>query len=47
MAYARGRGRASHLVKDQSRAKKDVIKGKQISIDRALRAVNSHKKGKR
>ena len=46
-ASARGRGRVSLLAKAQSRAKKDVLEGKQILIDRALRAVNSCKKGSR
>ena len=44
---ARGRGRVSHLAKAQSQAKKDVLEGKQLSIDRALRAVNARKKGRR
>ena len=43
----RGRGRISHLVKAQSRAKKYVLEGKQISVDRALRAVHARKKGRR
>ena len=43
----RGRGRISLLAKAQSRAKKDVLVGKQISIDRTLRAVHAQKKGKR
>ena len=46
-ASARGRGRVSLLAKAQSRAKKDVLEGKQILIDRALRAVNACKKDRR
>ena len=39
----KGRGRISHLSKAQSRAKNDLREGKQLSIERALRAVNSRK----
>ena len=47
MGTTRGMGRVSHLARAQSRAKKDVLDGKQLPIDRALRAVNAHKKGRR
>ena len=43
----RGRGGVSHLAKAQSQAKKDVLEGKQLSIDRALRAVHAYKKGRK
>jgi len=39
----RGRGRISNLSKAQSKAKNDLRDGKQISIERALRAVNARK----
>jgi len=40
-----GRGRQSFLSKAQAKAKKDLIDGKQQSIERALRAVQAPKKG--
>ena len=43
----RGRGRKSFLAKAQSRAQKDLSEGKQLSIERALRAVQAQKKGQR
>ena len=39
----KGRGRISHLSKAQPRAKNDLREGKQLSIERALRAVNARK----
>ena len=42
---ARGRGRISFLAKAQDRAMLDVHDGRQISIDRALRASHSLKPG--
>ena len=39
----KGRGRISHLSKAQSRAKNDLREGKQLSIERALRAVNARR----
>ena len=39
----KGRGRISHLSKAQSRAKADLREGKQLSIERALRAVNARR----
>ena len=47
MASTRGRGKVSHLEKAQSQAKKDVMEGKKISINRALMEVNAHRKGRR
>ena len=43
----RGRGRRSHLEKAQSRVKKDLVEGKQQSIEHALRVVHAQKKGRR
>ena len=43
----RGRGHVSHLARAQSRAKKDVQDGKQLPINKALRAMNSRKKSHR
>ena len=43
----RGRGHVSHLARAQSHANKDVQDGKQLLISRALRAMNSRKKGRR
>jgi len=37
----KGRGRKSNLHKAQSRARVDLMEGKQLSIDMALRAVNA------
>ena len=42
----RGRGRKTNLFKAQSRAKEDLLGGKQISIEMALRAEKSKKKGR-
>jgi len=39
-----GRGRKSHISKAKTRAKLDLESGKQLSIERALRAVKAHKK---
>ena len=39
----KGRGRISHFSKAQSRAKNDLREGKQLSIERALRAVNARR----
>ena len=39
----KGRGRTSNFSKAQSRAKNDLREGKQLSIERALRAVNARK----
>ena len=39
----KGRGRISHLSKAQLRAKADLREGKQLSIERALRAVNARR----
>ena len=43
----RGRGRKSFLAKAQMRAKVDLSERKQLSIERALRAVQAQKKGHR
>jgi len=42
----KGRGRKSNLHKAQSRARVDLMEGKQLSIEKALRAVNAKKKGR-
>lgn len=42
----KGHGRKSNLHKAQSRAKVDLLEGKQLSIEKALRAVNAKKKGR-
>ena len=42
----KGRGRKSNLSKAQSRAKDDLLGGKQISIEKALRAEQAKKKGR-
>ena len=42
-----GRGRKSFLAKAQSRAQKDMTEGKQLSIERALRALQAQRKGHR
>ena len=44
---SKGRGRKSHLAKAQSRARMDLLEGKQISIERELRAIHAQKKGRR
>jgi len=43
----KGRGRKSNLQKAQSRARVDLLEGKQQSIDMALRAVNAKKRGRK
>ena len=43
----RGRGWKSHIAKAQSKARKDVLEGKQQSIERELRAMHAQKKGRR
>ena len=43
----RGRGRKTNLFKAQSRAKEDLLGGKQLSIEKALRAEKAKKKGRR
>ena len=43
----RGRGRRSYIAKAYSKARKDVMEGKQQSIERELRAVHAQKKGRR
>ena len=40
----RGRGRKSFIAKAHSRARKDLLEGKQQSIESALRAVHAQKK---
>ena len=42
----RGRGRKTNLFKAQSRAKEDLLGGKQLSIEKALRAEKAKKKGR-
>ena len=42
----KGRGRKSKLFKAQSRAKVDLVEGKQLSIEKALRAVTAKEKGR-
>lgn len=42
----KGRGRKSNFQKAQSRARVDLLEGKQQSIDLALRAVNAKKRGR-
>ena len=42
----RGQGRKSNLFKAQSRAREDLLGGKQISIKKALRAEKAKKKGR-
>ena len=42
----RGRGRKTNLSKAQSRAKEDLLGGKQLSIEKALRAESAKKKGR-
>ena len=42
----RGGGRKTNLSKAQSRAKEDLLGGKQISIEKALRAEQAKKKGR-
>lgn len=37
----------SNLHKAQSRAKVDLLEGKQLSIEKALRAVNARNKGRK
>ena len=41
LSERKGRGRHSHLSKAQSRAMADLREGKQLSIERVLRAVNA------
>ena len=41
----RGRGRKTNLFKAQSRAKEDLLEGKQQSIEKALSAKKAKKKG--
>ena len=41
LPMSRGRGRKSFMAKAQSRAQKDLSEGKQLSIERALRAVQA------
>ena len=41
---SRGRGRTSFLAKAQTRARRDLHEGKQLSIEWALRAVQAQKK---
>jgi len=43
----KGRGRKSNFHKAQSRAKVDLLEGKQLSIEKALRAGNAKKKGRK
>jgi len=43
----KGRGRKSNLYKAQSRARVDLMEGKQQSIEKALRAVNAKKRGRK
>ena len=43
----RGRGRISHFAKAQTKTRKDLLDGKKLSIEKALRVVHSQKKGKR
>ena len=43
----KGRGRKSYMVKAQSKEKKDLLEGKQQSIEQALRVVRAQKKGRR
>ena len=43
----RGRGRKYFLAKAKSKAKNDLLEGKQQYIERALRAVHAQKKGRR
>jgi len=43
----KSRGRKSNIHKAQSRAKVDLVEGKQLSIEKALRAVNARKKGRK
>ena len=42
----RGRGRKTNIFKAQSRAKEDLLGGKQLSIEKALRAEQAKKKGR-
>jgi len=41
------RGRKSNIHKAQSRARMDLVEGKQISIEKALRAGKGRKKGRK
>ena len=41
----KGRGRKTNLFKAQSRAREDLLGGKQISIEKALRVEQAKKKG--
>ena len=43
----KGRGRKSKLYKAQSRSKVDLLEGKQLSIEKELRAMNARKKGRK
>ena len=43
----RGRGRKTNLFKAHSRAREDLLGGKQISIEKALRAEAAKKKGRK
>ena len=43
----KGRGRKSFMAKAQSKEKKDLLEGKQQSIERVLRTVRAQKKGRR
>jgi len=44
---SKGRGRKSNLHKAQSRARMDLMEGKQLSIEKALKAVNAKKQGRK
>ena len=43
----RGRGRKYFIAKAQSQERKDLLEGKQQSIERVLRALHAQKKGHR
>jgi len=43
----KGRGRRSNLCKAQSRARVDLLEGKQLSIEKALRAVKAKSQGRK
>jgi len=43
----KGRGRKSNFHKAQSRARVDLMEGKQLSIEKALRAVNAKSQGRK
>ena len=47
LSVRRGRGRKTNLSKAQSRAKEDLIEGKQHSIESALRAKKAMKRGRK